>query len=96
MAGDKFAVDLDGVRTLAGRLHQGISTLGDAARSVAPGADAGLSSAKVGVTLALIVQFAAGLIIRVEDTVGKIHASDGSYRDVDNLTGAELRRAGGG
>ncbi|MGH3914376.1 MAG: hypothetical protein ACRDTC_13385 [Pseudonocardiaceae bacterium] len=96
MAGDRFTVDPDGVRALAGRLHQGLSTLGDAARSVAPGADAGSSSAKVGVTLALIAKLTAGLMARVEDTVSKVQVSNGSYGDIDNLAGAEFRRAGGG
>lgn len=96
MVGDKFTVEPNGVRTLAGRLHKGVSTLDDAARSVAPGADAGPSSAKVGTTLALIAKLTAGLIARVEDTVSKIQSSNGSYGDVDNLAGTDLRRAGGG
>lgn len=96
MAGDRFAVDPDGVRELASRLHKGVSTLDDVARSVAPGADAGPSSAKVGTTLALIAKLTAGLMARVEDTVSKIHVSNGSYGDVDHLAGTELGRVGGG
>ncbi|MGH3794681.1 MAG: hypothetical protein ACRDSP_07300 [Pseudonocardiaceae bacterium] len=91
-----FLVDSEDVRVLAGQLHDGVSGLDEVARQGPPAPNAGASSAKVADILASIMQSIAGLIASVENTVSKIHASDGSYGDVDNRAETDLRHAGGG
>lgn len=96
MTDDGFLVDRADVRALASELQNSVSGLNEAVGHGPPAPNAGSSSAKVADTLASVVRAIAGLIASVENTASKIHASDGSYGDIDNRVETDLRRAGGG
>lgn len=96
MTDDGFLIDREDVQAMASQLQNGVSGLDEAVGHGPPAPNAGSSSAKVADTLASIVQAIAGLIASVEHTVSKIHASDGSYGDIDNRAETDLRHAGGG
>lgn len=96
MSNDGFLVDSADLGALPSQLQNSVSGLDEAVGHGPPAPNAGSSSAKVADALAAVVQAIAGLVASVENTVSKIHASDGSYGDIDNRAKTDLRRAGGG
>jgi hypothetical protein len=85
-------VDHDSLQSMATDLRGSTDELTAAAHAAPPMPQVSTSADKVGHTLSEITKMAAGLIAFVEDTAGKIDASDGSYGQADNTSAEELQR----
>ncbi len=86
--------DHESLQSMATDLRGSTDQLTDAAQETPPMPQVSTSAEKVGHTLSEITKTAAGLIASVEETAGKIDASDGSYGQADNTSADELQRQG--
>ena len=93
-AEDGVKADHESLQGMAADLQSSTNQLTDAAQAPPPMPQVSTSAEKVGHTLSEITKTAAGLIASVEDTAGKIDASDGSYGQADNISAEELQRLG--
>ncbi|MBA8826640.1 methyl-accepting chemotaxis protein [Saccharopolyspora lacisalsi] len=91
-AGDGIETDHEKLRSMASDLRSSTDKLTKAAQAVPPAPKVSTSAEQVGHTLSEITKTAAGLIAGLEDTAGKIDASDGSYGQVDNTNADDLQR----
>ncbi len=91
-AGDGITADHELLQQMADELRTSISGLDGVARSAPTMPEVTTSANKVGHTLSEITKTVAGVVAGVEDTAGKIDASDGSYGQVDNTNAADLQR----
>lgn len=92
MGGDGVKTDPESLGRMAAQLRDSTSGLDGAAKASPPMPSVTISSERVGHTLSEITRTVAGLLAGVEDTAGKIDASDGSYAEVDNEAGVQLQQ----
>lgn len=92
MAADGIEVDSESLRQMATQLRDSTSGLDGNAESSPPMPKVTISSDQVGYTLSEISKMIGGLIAGVEDTAGKVDASDGSYAHVDNEAGVQFQQ----
>lgn len=93
---DSLGVDPSSLQRMVNDLRSSTSQLDGLAQSEPPLPIVTTSSQKVGVTLSEIMKAVGGLMAAVDNIADQIHASDGSYGQIDDESVTELRRAGEG
>ena len=94
MNDNALQADPEGLGRLAGQLRDAASGLEKAAQSPPPMPQVTVSSDKVGDTLSTIEKTVAGLIASAHKDADDIHASSGSYREIENTNVEQLQREG--
>lgn len=90
------SVDTAALQNMTNQLRESTSALDAVGSTEPPLPVVTTSSDKVGETLSEIMKAAAGLMAGAHDAADQIHASDGSYGQIDNDAGEGLRRIGEG
>lgn len=94
MAG--MLVDSGALQNMANQLHGSTAALEAVGAAEPPLPVVTTSSVKVGETLSEIMKAVAGLMAGMQDTADQIHASDGSYGQIDHDAGVDLHHFGEG
>lgn len=93
---EEVKADREQLTGMAGALRDSTSELDSSAKTDPPMPEVSVSADKVGHTLSELTKTVGGLVAAVHQTADKIHASSGSYGEVDNHAADELRRSGSG
>lgn len=81
---------------MAGQLRNSAEGMNGTAEAAPETPQVSTSAERVGHTLSEITKTVAGLIAGVEQTAGKIDASDGGYGQTENRSATDIRRSGSG
>lgn len=88
-----FSFDPDELRKSSAKYREASQTIDGALRKTPPTIDAGSSSQVVGAGIEKLIRLAAGGGLRARDLADKIHATNGSYADVDNNAAGKIKLA---
>lgn len=93
---DNLGVDSSSLQQMVAELRASTSQLDKLSQSEPTLPVVTTSSAKVGETLSEIMSAVGGLMAAVDNSADQIHASDGTYGQVEGESVTQLRRSGEG
>lgn len=87
-----FHANPQALEGIAGQLRNGAHELEGASGGPPPAPRVSISADKVGDTLSEMMETAAGLMAGMQENADSVHASSGSYREIDNQGGQQFKQ----